>query len=263
MDAESERWLSGLRCADPVLQEATWTDLCRYACRVAVLCLRKHGQFSEAQIWDIAEDVAQEALIDIMRRLDTFRGRSRFTTWVFSLVRLNALEVLRKYGSRVMSPGNPNGHESSNLLEMVADPGESGPESDAEVADLLRATHEIINAGLTERQRRVLLLNAAGYSAAEIADLLDITTNNTYYLLHVARKKLAHELRARGYAAGEAADSMESAASATHRADCPRPDTPGVPSPSARQALHHPGQPERNGPKESAPFDTYGCSEEK
>lgn len=201
MERDSEHWLSSLTSEEPSLQESAWAELYRYACRVAILCLRKHRQVGESEVWDIAEDIAQEALIDIIRRLDTFRGRSKFTTWVFSLVRLNTLEVLRKRGSRSVPHQSLNDHGASSLLDLVPDPGRSSPEFDAEAADLIRATHEIINVSLTERQRQVLLLNTAGYAAEEISEMLHITTNNTYYLLHIARKKVASELRARGYVA--------------------------------------------------------------
>ncbi|MGB9722469.1 MAG: RNA polymerase sigma factor [Chloroflexia bacterium] len=163
MDAESEGWLRDLQSDVPALCEASWERLFGLARRVAYLICRGRN-ITPSQAWLLAEDIAQEALIDIMRKLPTFKGRSRFTTWVYSCVRLNALELLRKFDSSRQRSVSLDGDEASSLLEIIADPMESGPEPEAEEADLIRATQEIINTRLTERQRRVLLLNVAGYS---------------------------------------------------------------------------------------------------
>lgn len=59
----------------------------------------------QSQVWrflrhllgdpSLAEDVTQETFIRVYRKLDTFRSRSKFSTWVFSVARNAGIDALR------------------------------------------------------------------------------------------------------------------------------------------------------------------------
>jgi len=76
-----------------------------------------------------AEDASQEALIQIVTRLDRFSGRSAFTTWAYSVATRRFLSLAR--------PGGPTFEEFDEELAHVPAPG-SGPTPPADVdAELL------------------------------------------------------------------------------------------------------------------------------
>jgi len=86
LDAESRRWLDELRRPEPARNEAIE--------RLHALLLRA-AQFEVArrrpglphlrgnELEEIALEAAHDALMSILRRLDDFRGDSRFTTWAY------------------------------------------------------------------------------------------------------------------------------------------------------------------------------------
>jgi RNA polymerase sigma factor (sigma-70 family) len=76
-----------------------------------------------------AEDASQEALIQIVTRLDRFSGRSAFTTWAYSVATRRFLSLAR--------PGAPTFEEFDEELAHVPAPG-SGSQPPADVdAELL------------------------------------------------------------------------------------------------------------------------------
>src|SRR6476646_11763834 len=99
LDAESREWLRTLRADDPTRQIAIE--------RLHALLLRA-ARFEVArrqpnlphlrgnEFDDIASEAAADALMSVLRRLDDFRGDSRFTTWAYKFALLEAAVKLRK-----------------------------------------------------------------------------------------------------------------------------------------------------------------------
>src|SRR5690349_18272227 len=58
--------------------------------RVYAVCLRMTGNTAEA------EDLSQEVFVQVFRKLDTFRGESLFTTWLYRLTVNHVLMYFRK-----------------------------------------------------------------------------------------------------------------------------------------------------------------------
>ena len=82
---------------------------------------------------DIAYEAADDALMSVLRRLDDFRGASRFTTWVYKFALLEAAVKLRKrawQGREV--PLEP---ESWSLFASAG----LGPAAEVEQSELLAA----------------------------------------------------------------------------------------------------------------------------
>jgi len=88
--------------------------------RVYSLCLRMVGNTAEA------EDLTQEAFLQLFRKISTFRGESAFSTWLHRLAVNVVLMKLRK----------KSGKETS--LEQVTEPDDEagGPRRDFGAADL-------------------------------------------------------------------------------------------------------------------------------
>ncbi len=128
-----------------------------------------------------AEDVAQEALLRIVRGWKGFRRQSAFKTWATCIL-LNAFhDWLAKQ------------HESLPLSD-VSDLRQADPMSCAMAEELGRYIAQRVSA-LPLRQREVLVLLAyEGLSAEEAGQLLDMQVANVYATLYQARQRLRAEL---------------------------------------------------------------------
>src|SRR3954449_5909210 len=82
-----------------------------YAPRVYNLARRMLGNDADA------EDVTQDVLLQVVRKLDTFRGESAFPTWLHRVTVNAALAHRRKRGNR-------QAHQSGEPLDAVLDDGQ-------------------------------------------------------------------------------------------------------------------------------------------
>ncbi len=196
LDAESREWLRCLRAADGTRDEAL--------ARLHVLLLRA-ARFEVArrrpslphlrgdELEDIATEAAADALMSVLRRLDDFRGASRFTTWVYKFALLEAAVKLRKrawQGREV--PLEPEG------WGLFSSPGLE-PDAEAEQSELLETLQSAIADVLTPHQRRVLVALALnGVPIDVLAERLNTTRGALYKTLHDARQKLRKHLQERG-----------------------------------------------------------------
>ena len=157
--------------------------------RVYALCLRMIGDPVEA------EDLTQEAFLQLFRKIQTFRGESAFSSW---LHRLTANIVLMRF--RKKKP------VSISLEEMIRpDDEQKRPTFDIGVPDLrLTGLFDRLNLHaaleqLPEGYRSMFLLHDVhGFEHNEIASILGCSVGNSKSQLHKARKRLRellHEVR--------------------------------------------------------------------
>ena len=133
--------------------------------------------------------------MSVLRRLEDFGGRSRFSTWAYKFALLEAAVKLRKrawQGREI--PLEP---ETWNLFRSAS----PAPDREAEVGELLDELQQAIAHELTPHQRRVLLALAVdGVPIDVLADRLGSTRGALYKTLHDARRKLRACLDERGFA---------------------------------------------------------------
>lgn len=174
--------------------------------RVYSLCLRMVGNTAEA------EDLTQEAFLQLFRKIATFRGESAFSTWLHRLAVNVVLMKLRK----------KSGTETS--LEEATEPDEEsgGPRRDFGAPDLtLTGSIDRLNLQRAVEQlppgyKAVFVLHdMQGYEHNEIATIMGCSIGNSKSQLHKARmrlRELLHEVlrekareerRAAGGSAGE------------------------------------------------------------
>lgn len=196
LDEESREWLRALRAEGTERDEAIARlhGLLLRAARFEAGRRRAALPFLRGdELDDIALEAADDALMSVLARLDTFRGASRFTTWVYKFALLEAAVKLRKrawQGKEI--PLEP---EAWNLFSSAALP----PEAEAEQAELLAAVQAAIGEILTGHQRRVLIaLALEGVPIDVLAERLNTTRGALYKTLHDARRKLRKELEGRG-----------------------------------------------------------------
>jgi RNA polymerase sigma-70 factor (ECF subfamily) len=196
VDQDSQRWLRDLRSAGPEREAAVGRlhELLVRAARFEVARRRPalpHLRGNELD--DIAFEAADDALLSVLRRLDDFEGRSRFTTWVYKFALLEAAVKLRKRAWQDREvPLEP---ESWALFQS---PGPD-PAHDVAQSELLTSLQRGIDEVLTPRQRQVLVALALnGVPIDVLADRLDTTRGALYKTLHDARRKLRAHLEEQG-----------------------------------------------------------------
>jgi len=152
--------------------------------RIYSLCLRMVGNVAEA------EDLAQEAFLQLHRKIATFRGDSAFSTWLHRLSINVVLMHLRKKNlalvslDEVMEPSPEEG------------PGRSFGATDLNLAGSIdRLALENAVADLPAGYRLIFILHdIEGYEHNEIASMLDCSIGNSKSQLHKARLKLRDAL---------------------------------------------------------------------
>lgn len=131
-----------------------------------------------------ADDLTQDVLVQILRKLPGFRGDSRFTTWLYTVARHAAVDAHRARARRrraVDHPDADHGVRPSPPLDPLARLERTRAEA------LLRGLAD----ALPERQRQVFeLAEFQGRPTAEIAAILGIEPVSVRAHLFKARKAL-------------------------------------------------------------------------
>ena len=192
LDDESREWLQSLRASGAARDEAV-AQLHALLLRAARFEVdrRRAGMphVRGDELDDIAVEAADDALMSVLRRLDDFRGASRFTTWVYKFALLEAAVKLRKRAWQQREiPLEPEAWNAFSSLEL-------GPDAEAEQSELVATLHRAINEILTPHQRRVLVALALNEVPIDVlADRLGTTRGALYKTLHDARNKLRAHL---------------------------------------------------------------------
>ena len=151
--------------------------------RVYAICVRMTGNSTEA------EDLSQEVFVQVFRKLDTFRGKSAFTTWLHRLTVNQVLMHLRKRrGTKVQLT------EDGELPRRTVQ-GRNALKSSA-IIDRLVLDEAILK--LAPGYRAVLVLHdIEGLEHLEIANILGCSVGTSKSQLHQARMKMRGLLQPR------------------------------------------------------------------
>lgn len=148
--------------------------------RVYSVCLLMTKDVAEA------EDLTQEAFLQVFRSVGSFRGDSQFSTWLYRVAVNTVLMKLRRRKSPpILSLDEPVSAESPSLRRDVgkADPHLCGA---VDRIALRRAMQE-----LPEGCRKIFALHEVeGYQHHEIAEMLECSVGNSKSQLHKAKMKM-------------------------------------------------------------------------
>ncbi len=142
-----------------------------------------------------SEDIAQEATVKVIDRMDQFEGRSQFTTWAMTIaIRLAVNEFRRKSFRDVSLDGLRGDHSLGIQFEAVSEnPG------DRLLRDqVMRQLQELIQ-GLTDKQRVAMQALLGGMPVDVIAEKTGSNRNAVYKLVHDARTRLREGFDRAGY----------------------------------------------------------------
>jgi RNA polymerase sigma-70 factor, ECF subfamily len=195
----NEKWLADLR-SEGLEKEAALEDLRSVVIAGLPYALSTWLSPADPQFEALVEEVAQETLIRALDHLDTFEGRSQFTTWVQKIAVRLALTELRRRKWRDFSLDElvEEKEEGGTFPSLLWDPSPN-PDSLIEQSDTLRRVRQIIAEELTDKQRMAMIgIAVRGAPMEEVASRLGTNRNALYKLLHDARLKLKRRLASEG-----------------------------------------------------------------
>jgi RNA polymerase sigma-70 factor (ECF subfamily) len=200
----NEEWLAALR--GPERNEAL-ADLRAFLVRGLRYALASYSNVSEANL----EDFAQEALLKVLKGLDSFRGESRFTTWAQKIaVRVAFTELRRRRWRDVSLDQLTEARGADFIPDSAVDPS-TEPEKQAVQRQVLSTLRQLIDTELTDKQRQALVaVRIHGMPMEEVAHRMGTNRNALYKLLHDARQRLKNRLLTKGLTTQEVLAAFDS-----------------------------------------------------
>jgi RNA polymerase sigma-70 factor (ECF subfamily) len=186
--ADSQAWIDELRSEGPERDEAIGRlhALLLRAARFEVgRRARMVPHLRGGDLDDIALQSANDALVAVLAKLDTFRGESRFSTWAYKFALLeSAVKVRRLAWQGREVPVEPE--EWPRFADRDA-----SPQTQSEHREMLGDIARAIDEELTPHQREVLVALALNEVPIDVlAERLGTTRGALYKTLHDARRKL-------------------------------------------------------------------------
>jgi RNA polymerase sigma-70 factor (ECF subfamily) len=192
-------------------QEAALADLRVIIARGLPYALSKWLSPTDPQFDSLVEETVQETLVRVLSYLDTFEGRSKFTTWVHKIaVRIAISELRRKRWKDISLDDLLTEDGAIEELEIMASHGPS-PEDSTERSELLNQVKRIIAEELTDKQRNAIVaILIHGMPVDEVANRMEMKRNALYKLLHDARLRLKQRMAESGLTPTDVLASFES-----------------------------------------------------
>ncbi len=190
----NEAWLTDLRSSGSS-RESSLNDLRAIVQKGLPYALSRWLSPTDPLFQPLVEEVTQETLLRVLDQLDTFEGRSLFTTWVHKIaVRIALTELRRKRWRDSSLDELTDNEETPPPPGLLADP-QASPETAAERDDMLARVRRILDEELTPKQREALiLLGLQDMPMEEAARKMKTNRNALYKLLHDARLRLKRRL---------------------------------------------------------------------
>lgn len=190
----NETWLSDLRNTGETHEQAL-SDLRQIIQKGLPYALSRWLSSSDPLFAPLVEEVTQETLLRVLDQLNTFEGRSQFTTWVHKIaIRIALTELRRKRWKDASLDELTENEDAPPPAGLLADP-QASPETSAERKDMLERVRRILEEELTPKQREALvLLGLQDMPMEDAAKKMKTNRNALYKLLHDARLRLKKRL---------------------------------------------------------------------
>jgi RNA polymerase sigma-70 factor (ECF subfamily) len=171
-----------------------------------------HYALSQRKVRDEdIEDFAQDALLKILKALDTFRAEAKFTTWAQKVaVRVAFSELRRRRWRNVSLDEMTEGIDGGEFIPMALVDPDANSEQQATQRLLVERVRDVIDNQLTDKQRAALVAMVIhGVPPEEIGRRMGTNRNAVYKLLHDARKRLKQHLLDTGLSHKDILDAFE------------------------------------------------------
>jgi len=185
MDADIELVNQALQGIDEGFEQL----VAKYQDKVYTLCYRYSGNDEDAY------DLAQEAFIKAYRSLGTFKGSSRFGTWLYRVTTNVCLDELRRRKRQIQTQSldQPVAGIDSDMKPIVLDDAVSVDElyMQKEQAEYIQF---LLNQLKPEHRMVLLLKDIMGFSYDEIAQMLNVSNGTIKSRLSRARELMRRKL---------------------------------------------------------------------
>jgi RNA polymerase sigma-70 factor, ECF subfamily len=199
LDLESRAWIDGLRASGAergLALERLHDLLLRGAHSEAGRRAALYPEIRGPELDDICRQAADDAVVAVSRKLDSYRGASRFTTWAYGFVVLEVSVKLRRHAWR---GGTIPTADDDATWDRLAVRG-TAAQAKVESAELLRALRRAVQEELSPRQREVFVAVALNDVQIDVVAVeLRSTRGAVYKVLHDARRKLRRRLEREGH----------------------------------------------------------------
>jgi RNA polymerase sigma-70 factor (ECF subfamily) len=187
--------------------------------RIYSLCLRMTNNAAEA------EDLAQDAFLQVFRKLSSFRGDSALSTWLYRIaVNTVLMHFRRKTPCRISLDEPARNHDDGKSVRREYGTRDGRLDSAVTRVALTRAISE-----LPEGYRAIFLLHEVeGYQHREIAKLLGCSVGNSKSQLHKAKLRIRDFLTQAAQNQPEIRPALVSTLAARERTDRHRADRQGA-----------------------------------
>ncbi|HAB59515.1 MAG TPA: RNA polymerase subunit sigma-24 [Lachnospiraceae bacterium] len=140
---------------------------------------------------NIAEDIAQDAFVDVYVYKERYNGKTSFKTYLFTIGRNKAIDYIRK---------NKQMQYAVNIEEQT----EISSDEDELIDYIIQQENKGLIAHTLERMKEeyarvLILIDFEDFSYKEAADVLGKTTSQVKVLVHRARKSLRKMLEEEGF----------------------------------------------------------------
>lgn len=196
---DNQTWLADLRSSDE-RRDSALDDLHATLLRVLPGALARWLSPNTGHFDAFLEDVIQETLMRVIDRLDSFEGRSQFTTWVYKIaIRIALNELRHRKWKEVSLDGLEESNEPDEMPSERFASSDPQPEAVLERKDAMELVKRIFEEELTPRQRAALTaIGVKGVPMEEVARRMGTNRNALYKMLHDARLHLKARLEREG-----------------------------------------------------------------
>ena len=147
--------------------------------RIYSICLRMTNNTAQA------EDLTQDAFLQVFRKLSTFKGNSALSTWLYRIAVNTVLMHFRKKALKQVSLDEPSNHDATMVKR------EYGSRDGRLAGAVDRITLARAIKDLPTGYRTIFLLHEVeGYEHQEIAKILDCSVGNSKSQLHKAKLRI-------------------------------------------------------------------------
>ena len=205
----NEEWLVDLR-SEGLQREDALAELNKVILAGLPYALTRWISPSDPRFASLAEEVAQETVLKVTAHLDSFEGRSKFTTWAYTIaVRIALTELRRAKWQEVSLDQLISSKDSDDNSRDMPDSG-PGVQASVEKNEMISILFKIMQEVLTDKQRTALMTVAVGgMPLEEVARRMGMERNALYKLLHDARLKLKKHLEKEGFSPAEMMSAFE------------------------------------------------------
>ena len=197
VERTNQEWLAALRGAG---RDEALADLRAFLVRGLGYALSNRSDVDD----QILEDFAQDALLKILKALDSFRGESRFTTWAQKIAVNVAFTELRRRRWQDTSLDQLTEGQSLDFVPAMMVDRSAEPDQQAVQRIFLETLQRLIMTELTDKQRQALVaVRIGGMPLEEVARRMGTNRNAMYKLLHDARQRLKKKMEEEGLSADD------------------------------------------------------------